>query len=56
MDPQTTIQTDAISNQGCNVNFQDNMAYHLKGKDKHFLVAYLLYLLLDEPFVLREIL
>lgn len=46
MDPQTTIQTDAISNQGCKVNFQDSMAYHLKGKDKHFLVAYLLYLLL----------
>lgn len=46
MDPQTTIQTDAISNQGCKGNFQDSMAYHLKGKDIHFLVAYLLYFLL----------
>lgn len=45
MDPQTTIQTDAISNQGCKVNFQDNMAYHLKGKDIYFLVVYLLYFL-----------
>lgn len=46
MDPQTTVQTDAISNQGCKINFQDNMAYHLKGKGIQFLVAYLLYLLL----------
>lgn len=44
MDSQTTIQIDAISNQGCKVSLWDNMAYHLEGKDIHLIVTYLYFL------------
>lgn len=46
MDSHTTIQIDTICNHGCKVSLQNNMAYHLEGKDIHLLVTYLLYFLL----------
>lgn len=36
MDSQMIIQIDAISNQGCKVSLQDNMAYCQESENIHF--------------------